>query len=186
MNNTYKSIFAGILIGIGCNIYNICPNRIVGAGLFSLGLYFICLMQLNLYTGKIGFIQNLNDTPFLIHTIIGNFAGTALCAIFSPIIQPPEYWTISAPMLFAKSFMTGALMYLAVWHYKYAKQCKPLGVFLCVPCFLLCGFRHSVADMFYFWCSADFGNIWCILIAIAGNTLGSLALRRLNDLCNTD
>ena len=33
MNNTYKSIFAGILIGIGCNIYNICPNRIVGAGL---------------------------------------------------------------------------------------------------------------------------------------------------------
>lgn len=186
MNNIFKSIFAGILIGIGCNIYNICPNRIVGAGLFSLGLYFICLMGLNLYTGKVGFIENTDEIEPLIYTLIGNFVGTALCAIFSPIVQSPEYWQISAPMLFAKSYMTGILMFLAVWHYKYVAQYRPLGIFLCVPCFLLSGFRHCIADMFYFWCSADFGNIWCILVAIVGNTLGSLTIRRLNDLCYSD
>ena len=37
-----KSIAAGIMIGIGATVKLCCDNQILGALLFSIGLFFIC------------------------------------------------------------------------------------------------------------------------------------------------
>ena len=172
-------VLAGFLIGIGCNVYQSCENKYVGALLFALGLYFICFLGSSLYTGKIGFYDdkdwNLSSLAFI---WLGNFLGAFLCAaitVFS--FKRPDfigYWDIDP--IYLKAFMTGVLMYLAVYHYRTATQHKELGIFLCIPCFLLCGFRHCVADMFYFWFSDSWGNIIPLLVATAGNTAGAISM----------
>lgn len=53
-----KSILAGILIGLGVIINLQASTPLVGATLFSFGLITIIYMQLNLYTGKIGFFKS--------------------------------------------------------------------------------------------------------------------------------
>ena len=174
-------VLAGFLIGIGCNVYQSCENKYVGALLFSLGLYFICFLGSSLYTGKIGFYDDedwsLSSLAFI---WLGNFIGAFLCAMITVFsFKHPDfigYWDIDLLSLFLKAFMTGVLMYLAVYHYRTATQYKWLGIFLCVPCFLLCGFRHCVADMFYFWFSDSWGNIIPLLAATAGNTAGAICV----------
>lgn len=55
--NIKKSILAGILIGLGVIINLQSANPIIEALLFSFGLLTIINMQLNLYTGKIGYLN---------------------------------------------------------------------------------------------------------------------------------
>lgn len=179
MTENYKdfisSILAGFMIGIGCSVYRICDNSYIGALLFSLGLYFICFLKLNLYTGKVGFCF---DSAKLAIIWLGNLIGTFFCAFicFDAIPSIPEtYWNISYLEAFCRAFMTGILIYLAVYHYKNAENNKFLGIFLCVPCFILCGYRHCVADMFYFWFSNSWNNILKVFAATLGNTIGSIA-----------
>lgn len=53
-----KSTLAGILIGLGVIINLQSSVPALGALLFSFGLLTIINMQLNLFTGKIGFYSN--------------------------------------------------------------------------------------------------------------------------------
>lgn len=55
-----KSTLAGFLIGIGCIVY-LKTAPILGAFLFSFGLYSILQFKANLYTGKIGYTKNIKD-----------------------------------------------------------------------------------------------------------------------------
>ena len=48
-----QSIRAGVLIALGCVLYLLAPNPIVGAILFSFGLLSIRLTQSYLYTGQV-------------------------------------------------------------------------------------------------------------------------------------
>ena len=78
------------------------------------------------------------------------------------------------------SILCGLLMYIAVDGFKRIEH--PVGkyitVFLCVSVFILCGFEHCVANMFYF----SAANVWsvytlCYLgIMTAGNALGGVLL----------
>ena len=56
MKHLIKSILAGIMIGIGATTYLSLKNKIVGSILFTIGLFIILTKELNLYTGKIGYI----------------------------------------------------------------------------------------------------------------------------------
>jgi formate/nitrite transporter FocA (FNT family) len=53
-------------------------------------------------------------------------------------------------------------------------------VFTCVPAFILCGFEHSVADMFYFAASSAYslysvkGIVYILLVSL-GNLIGAVA-----------
>ena len=51
-----KSILAGIMIGVGCNIFISCENKYIGSLLFSLGLVTILLFDFSLYTGNVCYI----------------------------------------------------------------------------------------------------------------------------------
>lgn len=68
------------------------------------------------------------------------------------------------------------LVYLAVAVYR--DKGSVIGVLLGIPAFILSGFEHSIADMFYFAASGivsleAFGFIWIVLF---GNALGSILL----------
>ena len=49
-----KAIMAGIMIAIGGTIFLSMEDKIIGAILFSIGLFIIVTRDLNLYTGKVG------------------------------------------------------------------------------------------------------------------------------------
>ena len=56
-----KSIFAGIMIGLGGCVFLHCDNRYIGAFLFSFGLLSILNLEGLLYTGRIGFFEFHKD-----------------------------------------------------------------------------------------------------------------------------
>lgn len=193
-----KSILAGIMIGIGGTIYLSLDNKIVGSILFAIGLFIIVVYSFNLYTGKIGYLINNFNKKYireLIITLIGNFTGTFFVGfvlrytrIYTSISDKAKGLVdiklndtlISILIL---SFFCGILMYLAVNTYKEVKDIgKYLAVFLGVIVFILCGFEHCIANMYYFSVSSTWSlnTLLYLLVMILGNSLGGILI----PLCN--
>jgi len=193
-----KSILAGIMIGIGGTIYLSLDNKIVGSILFVIGLFIIVVYSFNLYTGKIGYLINNFNKKYireLIITLIGNFIGTFFVGfvlrytrIYTSISDKAKGLVdiklndtlISILIL---SFFCGILMYLAVNTYKEVKDIgKYLAVFLGVIVFILCGFEHCIANMYYFSVSSTWSlnTLLYLLVMILGNSLGGILI----PLCN--
>lgn len=182
MNCLIKSIYAGLMIGIGGIIYLSLNNPIIGAFLFSFGLLTIIIQQFNLFTGKIGFIktkEQLFEIPII---ILGNFIGTFIMSVMARIANLP----ISADIIcfnklnnnifnvFILAIFCGIMMYLAVDNYNKSKNI--ICIILPVVIFILAGFEHSIANMFYF----SLAGVWnikafyYIIIMICGNAFGAL------------
>ncbi len=182
-------VSAGLLISIGGAVFLACDNRYVGAVLFSVALLCICIKGYSLYTGKIGFIPENHDKEafsVLLLGLLGNLIGTVAggyAILFSqPKLSDAAYalcegkLTQTFPETLIRGIFCGILMYLAVSIYR-DKQ-KIVGILFCIPVFILSGFEHSVADMFYFAASGlvslqAFGFIWTVIL---GNTLGAMIL----------
>ena len=49
---------AGILIGISAVLTLSVTDKVIGAFLFSVGIYAIAVNKLNLFTGKAGYVVN--------------------------------------------------------------------------------------------------------------------------------
>ena len=198
MKDFIKSVLAGIMIGIGGTIYLSLDNKVVGASLFGIGLFMIVIYGFNLYTGKIGYLVdnfNFKYIKMLVITLIGNFIGTFFVGyifkftrIYS-LIHDKAKLLVNVKLddslisILILAFFCGILMYLAVNTYKENKDIsKYLGVFLGVIVFILCGFEHCIANMYYF----SVANIWnlntllYLLIMILGNSLGGMLV----PLCN--
>ena len=156
------ALLAGLAIGVGGVVYLSVENRVAGALLFAVGLYAICLHGLNLFTGKVGYAlgQGWGYAGGLAVIWLGNFAGTALAAAAMGCTRQGAALADKAAALcaakladspvslFVLGIFCGMLMYIAVEGYK---RCgNPLILFACVAAFILCGFEHCVADMFYF------------------------------------
>lgn len=192
--NKYMSMFAlavlaGIAIGIGGMIYLTLENKTAGAILFTIGLYTICVHGLNLFTGKAGYLV-AQPISYLLDLLIiwcGNLTGTALCAA---AVQQTRIAQISRAAeticqaklndslwsLFLLGIFCGFLMYISVDGYKTTQN--PIILFLGVAVFILCGFEHCIADMFYFsaagvWSAQSFFRI---LIISLGNVAGSILI----------
>lgn len=186
-----KAIYAGIMIGIGGIVYLMSKNSIIGATLFGIGLFTICVYKMNLYTGMVGYIleNKINYVFKLLITLIGNFIGTFLTAILiintrlSDIIIKAKNISLikindSYLSILILSFFCGILMYLAVNNYKKSEDVikKYLSIFLSVIVFILCGFEHCIANMFYFSVAEVWSlkSIFSIIIMIIGNSLGAI------------
>lgn len=197
-----KSILAGIMIGIGGTIFLSLDNKIVGSILFAIGLFMIVVYGFNLYTGKIGYLINNFNKKYireLIITLIGNFIGTFFVGFILRYTR--IYTSISDKAkglvdiklndtlisILILSFFCGILMYLAVNTYKEVKDIgKYLAVFLGVIVFILCGFEHCIANMYYF----SIANAWYLntllylVIMILGNSLGGILIPLCNKIIN--
>ena len=175
-----KSIAAGIMISIGGMVFLSCDNRYVGALLFSTGLISVVLFGFNLYTGRIGYVLK-NDRIFFIDTllsILGNAVGCLVGLLRSPIGNVSEICENKLakplPQVFIDAVFCGILIYVCVEIYK--KYGKLIGIVFCIPTFILCGFEHSIADMFYLFNARVFTPyaLLFVVIVILGNALGGL------------
>ena len=65
-------------------------------------------------------------------------------------------------------------MYIAVEGYK--KCQNPLILVACVADFILCGFEHCIADMFYFSLARAWSmdSLIAVLVITVGNSLGGM------------
>lgn len=188
-----KSIFAGIMIGIAGTVYLRVDNNIVGAFLFSIGLLVICMYGMNLYTGKIGYvlINKLNYIYELLITILGNFIGTFLVARLVLLTRFKSVSDRAVDLvnlklndnllsIFILAVLCGILMYIAVNNYK--KINNEIGkyscIFMCVMVFILSGFEHSIANMYYISVAnlLSLKSLLYILIMILGNSVGSILI----------
>ena len=188
-----KGIYAGIMIAIGGIAFLAVSNKIVGSFLFSIGLFTVCTYGLNLYTGKIGYIliNKVNYIWELLLALLGNFIGTFIVGNLIRYTRFKNYVEVASNLsniklndnlisIFILSIFCGIMMYLAVNNFNNAKDivAKYTGIFMCVMTFILCGFEHCVANMFYFAVS----NIWNIdvlkylMVMVLGNSVGSIII----------
>ena len=190
LNKIASGICAGILISIGGSIFLSCENKIVGALLFTVALLCICYKGYSLFTGKVGYLPEKADKEafsVLLLGLLGNaidaitccyvlrFAipaiGTAAETLCSGKLETQALW-----QTFVRAIFCGVLMYLAVSIFRDSKT--PIGILFCIPVFILSGFEHSIADLYYFAASGifslrAFAFLWTV---IAGNAVGGVLL----------
>ncbi len=191
------AIAAGIFIGIGGTVLLSLENRIIGSVLFSVALLSICTLGLYLFTGKVGYLVNSHTTTDILSVIAGlagNGVGCWLAAtgvrICRPsVIEPAQ--ALVAPKLsqspiyaIVAGIFCGILMYTAVQIYK--DKSSMAGIFFCVPVFILSGFEHSIADMFYFFCAGEYSAqmFGFILLVVIGNAIGGWLMPLIARLAN--
>ena len=180
---------AGLLVSLGGCVFLACDDRYAGSVLFSVALLCICLKGYALFTGRVGYIPESHtkaDVSTLLFALFGNLLGTLFCGLLiraaSPAIAEKALAACTARLeqtwiqTLIRGFFCGVLMYLAVSVYK--EKGTLIGVIFCIPVFILSGFEHSIADMFYFTASGivslrAFGFIWLVII---GNSLGGMLL----------
>ena len=195
LKTVFGAISAGIMIAIGGSVFLSCDSKYVGAVLFSVALLCICYLGYYLFTGKIGYLANdfskkniLNLCVGLAVNLIVTFLLGMLISFAFPALSQKAYIMCTAKLeqtfliTFIRAIFCGVLMYTAVEIFKEKKT--PLGIIFCIPVFILCGFEHSVADMFYFGASGIFDTriITFELAAVLGNTVGGLLLPVLSKL----
>ncbi len=176
-----KAIYAGFMIGIAGIVYLSLDNRVIGSLLFSFGLSTIVVQGFYLFTGKIGFVKEWKELPDMLIVILGNFAGTYIAAILagaasldidsSQLVQ--KKLDNNLMNIFLLSVFCGVMMFLAIDNYNKSKNI----VFVIAPVmiFILSGFEHSVANMFYFHLAHAYSlkSLIYILTMLVGNAIGS-------------
>lgn len=176
-----KAVYAGFMIGIGGMIYLSVENKIVGSLLFSFGLLTIVTQGFYLYTGKIGFVRKMAELADMAVVIAGNYAGSLLAALLAKAAAlPVSSVELAARKLekpvwnvFFLSILCGVMMYLAIDNFNKSKNI----VFVIAPVmiFILSGFEHSIANMFYFnlASSCDLRTAGYLGVMLAGNGIGA-------------
>ncbi len=189
LNKLASGAAAGILISIGGSVFLASESRPVGAVLFTVALLCICLKGYSLFTGKIGFLPEAHDresVSVLLWGLLGNAAGTAVCGLAVRYALPAlgaAAETACAARLeqaFAQTLIRaafcGVLMYLAVSIYR--DRNTVVGILFCIPVFILAGFEHSIADMFYFAAARSFTlrSLGFLGTVLLGNAAGGMLL----------
>ena len=197
-------IFAGLAIGLGSLAFTVVSaylpsvsGKIFASALFSVGLILVCVLGLQLYTGKIGvvfddrekMVENAINLPImLVGNAIGAFALGILCHfIFKGIptvadkIVAISVGKTSSEMVFLEGIFCGALVYIAVYFFKNLQNyaMKIIGIITAVTLFVYCGFQHCIANMFYFGMAFNWNidMLWNLLIVILTNSVGALLVR---------
>ena len=193
LSSFFYSILAGVSISIGGTVFLSLDNKIVGSIFFSLGLFAVCTFGFNLFTGKVGYIfeQKPSYLLFLLQVWIGNLIGslivgyslrlTRISGISEKAKALCDVKLGDSPLsIFILAIFCNILMFIAVDGFKTNQHeiGKYIGVFMCVIVFILCGFEHCVANMFYF-CIAGVWNghtILYLLIMTLGNACGGVLI----------
>ena len=186
-----SAVLAGCAISLGGIVFLSVENKIIGSFLFAVGLLTILAFKLNLFTGKAPYIcQNKLSYCGLVSLVwLGNFVGAAglavmirHTAVYNNIINKctsiAEAKTSDSLLsLFILGIFCGILMYIAVDTFNKQSQEKnfssTITTILCVSVFILSGFEHSIADMFYFILAMPIKAFALPLVVITfGNIVG--------------
>lgn len=174
-----SSIVAGSAIGLGATAY-LTVGGTTGAFLFSIGLLSVIVLQLNLFTGQAWKVWGFKGLGWILLMLLGNAIGVGLpTALSTPesmdaasaIIQSRiELGTLMCGL---KAIPCGFIMTVAV---RGAALQNLWALLIGVPTFILCGFPHCIADMFYVWlCGPSQAVMFLLTIypaIVVGNYLG--------------
>ena len=183
-------VAAGIFIGLAGTVFLSVPDKFAGAFLFGFGLLTIVVCGFKLYTGAIGYlVLKGKEFPAYLRTLLFIWIGNWIRAsrVGGPIVERAQglcrakvadSWT----SLLILSFFCGILMFLAVDTFRRKEEVPSVVrmflVFLCVMVFILSGFEHCIADMYYFSAAGMWNGdtlvrtLWMTL----GNSLGGFLL----------
>lgn len=192
-----KSIMAGICISIGCLINMSCDNKYIGAFLFSFGLLTICQFEYNLFTGKVCY---LDDKKILAIILFYNFIGCIITATIVNIAYPTKLNEtvltictnkLKQPLLSVLflSILCNMMIFFAVDGYKRKNVIILIGA---IAIFILCGFEHCVANMFYFIFyifkekNISLSIVIFLITNIIGNYIGGRIMKRTGAILNGD
>ena len=193
-----SAILAGISIGFGGLVFLSVDNKVIGAALFTIGLFCICTFGFNLFTGKVCYaMQNRKEYAMKLPVIwLGNLVGTGLAAVCVLLTRNAAALSDKAMSicqiktndsyvsLFFLGLLCNTFIYIAVEGFKnnIHETGKYLSLFFGVMAFVLSGTEHCVADMFYFWMAKDwsFRSIVSLFVITAGNIIGGIAVATLH------
>lgn len=192
---TFKTFVSGILAGaciaLGGIAFLSLENKVLGAMLFTVGLFCVCTFGLNLYTGKVCYIFQKDKAYVLNIPIIwlGNLVGTAIVAAMVRATRMAGIAERAAGMcqtkladnllsIFILSILCNIFIYIGVENYNKNPHelGKYLGMFLGIMVFILCGFEHCVANMFYFSVTGMWSGktLLYLLVMTVGNAVGGV------------
>lgn len=193
LKSLLSGISAGLLISLGGAVFLSCDDKVVGAIFFSLALLCICMKKYVLYTGRIGYLFRDKSKDYfitLVFGLIGNVIGTAVTGIAVRVALPKliekanavcdAKLTQSFAETFIRALLCGVLVYLSVS--LFSEKNGAIALVLCIPAFILSGYEHCVADMFYFAVNGlpTLRAVGFIAVAVLGNSVGALILPLLN------
>lgn len=181
-----KNILGGLAIGLGCIGFCSVDNKYIGALLFCIGLVTICSREWGLFTGKLCKINatidlaltwGLNLVGIAISTLLYRFSGAncdkAVEIATAKIQKSPLEIILSA-------ILCEICIYIAVIGYAKIEYeiGRYLSIILGVVVFILCGFEHSIADMFYaFFMPFSIKTVVFVFIVTFGNIVGAILMR---------
>ncbi|MBR1690297.1 MAG: formate/nitrite transporter family protein [Oscillibacter sp.] len=196
-----SAVLAGICIALGGTVYLSLENRIAGAVLFTVGLFTICTQGFHLFTGKVCYIFSNGPAYALDLPVIwlGNLCGAALTAwlerrtrIGGALAERAEALCRAKAedsflSILILAVFCNILIYIAVEGFR--GEAHPLGKYLSlffgVAVFLLSGFEHCVAAMYY----GSVAGAWSVsmflrlLVMTLGNALGGVLFPLARRLC---
>ena len=179
-------------------------NRVIGAALFTIGLFCICTFGFHLFTGKVCYVLR-NDRAYALSLLsiwLGNLAGTGLTAALASLTRnAPALRERAATLcqvklddsllsLFILGVFCNMFIYIAVEGYRSNPHelGKYLSLFFGVMVFILSGMEHCVADMFYFWMAGAVSvrALVALLVISLGNSVGGVLFATLHRLIAGD
>jgi formate/nitrite transporter FocA (FNT family) len=197
------AVCSGLMIGIGGTASLLAQSlyaswgKLIGAILFSLGIFAIVTFEMKLFTGMVADIPTMprKNLWMLPTCFIGNAIGVALIALLvsvSPVADATmplgkeiiaaklgaENWALRS---LSSSIFCGMLITLSVWSVKYAPKkglSATVGLTFPIIVFAFCGFDHSVANMLYFYYFGEVSLrvVGYIALSILGNIIGGVIL----------
>ncbi len=190
---TVDGVKAGIMISIGGSVFLASESKVVGAVLFTVALLCICLKGYNLYTGKICYMPE-NHCNEAKKQLSGGLLGNIIATIplgFAVSYANPAIFEAAKKVCEAKleqdifqtlirAALCGVLIYMAVSIYREKNSIS--GIIFCIPVFILSGFEHSIANMFYFGAAGvlNLESIIYLTVVLIGNSIGGMLMPVLN------
>jgi formate/nitrite transporter FocA (FNT family) len=199
-----KSVLGGAFIAFGALAAGIGSggDGLLYALIFPVGLIMLVLFNASLFTGAVTEINDILDrkskwslySKKLILIYLGNFIGAVAVGLLALLVaksttidlfQNMTAAKAATPLLslFAKAILCNILVCAAVLLYR--KYSQIILLFVPIFVFVVCGFEHSIADMFVFTFAPSLDLLLPLLVITIGNFLGgiliSLAYRDIAD-----
>lgn len=197
MKKIVSAIMAGSYIGLGATVYLLIDDKVAGSFFFCVGIFLVMNYYNMLFTKVVPFFTHKRYSVLdVVITFGGNLIGGTLYSflisqtrlsekISEKIIHLIEVKTGDSYLsLFIMAFFCAVLVAYATFGEKVYPDNKLLSViftFLFIMAFVICGFDHIVANMFYYSYYAinegfSLGLLPSFFVVLLGNTVGGLAI----------
>ena len=195
-NNYFKTFVSGILAGasiaIGGTVFLALDNKVLGAVFFCAGLFTVCTFGFSLFTGKVCYVFE-NEKSYAIGLIpmwLGNLVGSliigglVLISRLGPALSAKAAGICETKLgdsyvsIFALAILCDIMIFIAVDGYKNNPHeiGKYLSIIFGITVFIICGFEHCVANMYYITVAKAWGGkaIAFLIVNTIGNAAGGV------------